>query len=531
MDNAIILNIVKKQGSLLHYGHFISDFIVPIISFLNNDNIKINTIYLDINNQWPYLYTFINMAERILNLKIIEINSNDTNLLAFPIYNINTRTLGPYTPNFFKPINYIKNTLNKSESPYKVILIEKDSKLNNIELSRRQLKNYTKIKEVLNEYYGVLFKSVILETLSIDEQISLFMNAEIVIGQHRADLSNIIWMNQPKCLIIEFLPNFVNTFINICKVKNFKYSRIQLNYRKLIEVCSRRMPHIIQVSNPIYNLVNNKGVINILRCGLGNRLFMIANGFALAKFNNIKFYINKHVYTKHITNKHSTNNYNDSIFKHIVEHIDIKDNYMLEAYGYKLINTENDYFKPPPRFINSSVILKGFYQNYDYFKDVQNEISTLFLKGLETHIQLMSEKYNTENTAFLHIRRGDYLKPVNMELYSQPSMDYYIDNIGKLKELNKNIINIFIISNDISFVKSNDYFNNPLFKIIDEPDELNTLALMSLCKAGAIITNSTFGWWGAFLGAHLANNPVFVFKKWMNNKESPGLIPDTWIKV
>jgi hypothetical protein len=204
---------------------------------------------------------------------------------------------------------------------------------------------------------------------------------------------------------------------------------------------------------------------------------------------------------------------------------------MLKQHGYKIIDTYMEYFKSPSKIVNSGIILKGFYQNYNFFKNFEGEIKTLFLKGLESQLVLMSNKYNTENTAFLHIRRGDYLKPSNMVLYAQPDMNYYINNVKKIIEINKNIKKIFIMTNDISFVESIDYFLIPLFQIINEPDELNTLALMSLCNAGAIITNSTFGWWGAFLGTHSINNPVFVFKNWMKTKLSPGLIPDTWIKV
>jgi hypothetical protein len=252
---------------------------------------------------------------------------------------------------------------------------------------------------------------------------------------------------------------------------------------------------------------------------------MIATGFALAKYNNIKFYINKHV-----ENKHSNNNYNETIFKYSGEIVDINTDDIID-YGYKLIKSAKYPFKGPSNIDNNGVVLHGCFQNYIFFKDIENEISTIFLKGLESHILLMSKKYNTENTAFLHVRRGDYLQPLIKKMFAQPTISYYIKNVKSLTELNKNITKIFIFTNDIEFVKSKGYFYNPLFQIIDEPDELNLLALMTLCKAGAIITNSTFGWWGAFLGAHLAKNPVFVFKKWRINMATPGLIPDTWIKV
>ena len=56
-----------------------------------------------------------------------------------------------------------------------------------------------------------------------------------------------------------------------------------------------------------------------------------------------------------------------------------------------------------------------------------------------------------------------------------------------------------------------------------------TLALMSLCKAGAICANSTFSWWGAFLGAHGVRAPVFVPERWIGGDKLPvALFPDEW---
>ena len=108
---------------------------------------------------------------------------------------------------------------------------------------------------------------------------------------------------------------------------------------------------------------------------------------------------------------------------------------------------------------------------------------------------------------------------------------YYKRCVNRLKKKNKNLRKIFIFTNDLGYARSIPFFKKPLFRIINERDELNTLALMSLCKAGAIITNSTFGWWGAFLGAHKVRNPVFAFKEWFLNKRNPYLCPKRWIRL
>ena len=80
----------------------------------------------------------------------------------------------------------------------------------------------------------------------------------------------------------------------------------------------------------------------------------------------------------------------------------------------------------------------------------------------------MSQKYITKDTAFVHVRRGDYLLIQN--LYKQPEMEYYKKCVNILKRKNKNIRKIFIFSNDIKYVKSRPYFNNPIFQIIQEHD-------------------------------------------------------------
>jgi hypothetical protein len=64
-------------------------------------------------------------------------------------------------------------------------------------------------------------------------------------------------------------------------------------------------------------------------------------------------------------------------------------------------------------------------------------------------------------------------------------------------------------------------------QILDEPDELLSLELMSRCKGGAVISNSSFSWWGAIL----ANAERVVYPDLWSEMHKPNLFPSTWIRL
>ena len=111
---------------------------------------------------------------------------------------------------------------------------------------------------------------------------------------------------------------------------------------------------------------------------------------------------------------------------------------------------------------------------------------------------------------FVHVREGDYNKFV-LEEGDQVKLpyDYYFNCIEKMNKKFDNCLFIFL-SDEIEKVKkifeniSNAQFVN--FSMAED------LALMSLCD-GAIISNSSFSWWGAFL----IQNPDFIMapKYWL----------------
>jgi len=98
--------------------------------------------------------------------------------------------------------------------------------------------------------------------------------------------------------------------------------------------------------------------------------------------------------------------------------------------------------------------------------------------------------------------------------------------VGLLPAVSK----ILVVSDDVSWVEGQEYFKDEKFEIYKSDNELETLAVMSACKAGAICANSTFSWWGAFLGAHSVRNPVIVPKNWIS-LPVVSLFPEEWISI
>jgi hypothetical protein len=132
-------------------------------------------------------------------------------------------------------------------------------------------------------------------------------------------------------------------------------------------------------------------------------------------------------------------------------------------------------------------------------------------------------------TAFVHIRRGDYLEK-HTEHWVQDK-DYYIPAISLLHERGapKRWI---LCSDDPDWCEGQEWLKKaPMtFELIRGVDELQSLALMSLCHAGAVLANSTFSWWGAILGCASVRAPVIYPRRWYK-QEFPDLFPAEWIAV
>jgi hypothetical protein len=275
----------------------------------------------------------------------------------------------------------------------------------------------------------------------------------------------------------------------------------------------------------------SKGVITGVMGGLGNQLFTYAAGYVVAKTHNVPLFKFK---DDPESNKHNKKkvNYNESILKYIGVELPYSNNdyrilHALQHFGYKEYNytVYHSFEVYIPEQLMPNIRLSGYFQYYPPLEPYEHELRNLILKGLDDHIQTIKPLYNYDTCAFLHIRRGDYLEYADIH-FNQP-LSYYESAVIQLLTKNPLVSKILLVSDDMEWVKQQDYFKQPLFEYTNFKDELETIAAMSQCAAGAICANSTFSWWGAFLGAHGKRSPVFVPSNWIKQK-LVALFPDEW---
>jgi hypothetical protein len=274
-----------------------------------------------------------------------------------------------------------------------------------------------------------------------------------------------------------------------------------------------------------------KGILPSFMGGLGNQLWILAAGFVASEYHSCPLYISKNPVEN---NKHNVLNhdYTDTMFHYFGEHIPLVQDHakmMAASHGYKIdTNNGNSGFYPyHPIQLFPGTILGSYYQYYPAIAPYEHVIRERLLKGLEPFLEKVIKTYDFSNAAFLHIRRGDYLKYQDIH-YIQP-LSYYKCAVDKLMASKNPPSKIYIFSDDSPWVKQQDYFTSGsgLFEVIDSKDELESIACMSLCCAGAICANSTFSWWGAFLGSYSVRSPIYVPGRWISDTIYD-LFPEEW---
>jgi hypothetical protein len=170
----------------------------------------------------------------------------------------------------------------------------------------------------------------------------------------------------------------------------------------------------------------------------------------------------------------------------------------------------------------------GFWQSEKYFAHIADNVRRAFTFKTSTieSVSRLAARVRGPNSIFLHVRRGDY---VNLQYYhGMPSLDYYKNGVRQIRAMNSDA-EVFVFSDDRSWCRENfpsDYY------IIEGTDKFEDLYLMSLCQH-AVIANSSFSWWGAWLRDARPRRMVIAPAQWFTTPtlDTQDLIPDRWSKL
>jgi hypothetical protein len=159
----------------------------------------------------------------------------------------------------------------------------------------------------------------------------------------------------------------------------------------------------------------------------------------------------------------------------------------------------------PPTPPGNRTLLRGMWQAASFVLDS--------FEPTWTENPSLLQKYNLSSeqpTVFLHVRLGDYKF---LPHHQVPLLTYFAECMSRFPETTR-----FLIFSD----SIEEVVYMPLFSerctFVYETNEYDALYLMSRCT-GAIISNSTFSWWGAFFARQYAKRQIPIY------------MPDTWLTV
>lgn len=194
-------------------------------------------------------------------------------------------------------------------------------------------------------------------------------------------------------------------------------------------------------------------------------------------------------------------------------------------------------YNPNINKVVDDTYLIGYWQSEKFFIDCKKVIKSDFEiispptnQNLETYQEILESPLSIS----LHIRRGDYLKGKNPSVHGGCSLIYYEKAVSRIVEqVFHSTPNLFVFSDDPEWVSENINLPFPIRIICHNPPEnaIEDLRLMSVCKHH-VIANSSFSWWGAWLGRY-ENKIIVAPSRWFacSKLNNPDIYCNNWIKI
>lgn len=179
--------------------------------------------------------------------------------------------------------------------------------------------------------------------------------------------------------------------------------------------------------------------------------------------------------------------------------------------------------------------LQGMWQSEKFFLPVADLIRLHFSfrypqpKAVAETIELIK----AGPSVAVHFRRGDYLRnPTFAKEIGALGLDYYYQGVETIRQRHPDV-RLFVFSDDIDAVESEFRPSCPCIFVRSAGKEnaFEKIRMMSRCDH-AIIANSTFSWWGAWLNPSpdkfvIAPDPWFAGE----GRDGSQVVPEGWMRL
>jgi hypothetical protein len=267
-----------------------------------------------------------------------------------------------------------------------------------------------------------------------------------------------------------------------------------------------------------------------LRGGVGNTLFQYAFGRSLSAIRQQPVYFDK---TDYATKFRGLFRLNDWPVQTEYAADNVLDSTDPRLFWEPTISFIPDVYTKP-----LDTCYHGYWQSEKYFAP---DVIPALRKELDMPtgpmpVEIQSLKTDilaSKHPAFISVRRGDYLTPNLQRDFGCLSAEFYLTAKRHLEDRVPNS-RFFIFSDDPDWCK--EHFKDCV--IIDHrgtgtsfPMAPWDLHLMSLCE-NAVIANSSFSWWGAWLMDKHEQSIVLAPDDWFRIDwlHDGDLVPERWIK-
>jgi hypothetical protein len=279
-------------------------------------------------------------------------------------------------------------------------------------------------------------------------------------------------------------------------------------------------------------------VIAIVKGGLGNQLFIYAAARALAVRTGRKLYLDA---TRGYTNDDYGRSYRlnrlpiqagpmpeDWRIAPTLKHPRHK---IIRALSRLLPRDQRSYFaerhRTPATQLTAlrphreRITLLGYWQNEDYFAEQSPVIRTELTIPAPANDQnrALGAKLAASESVFIHFRRVRYWHLLERDYY-QAAIDAVRAKVSRP--------HFVLFGDDLNWPQQNLDFHGANVELVmhNSTDELADLWLMSRCRH-AVVANSSFSWWGAWLGDVTPNRLVFA----PTQVGHPITMPDRWQRL